>query len=172
MANTSRPQGFRPFGKLLSVRPYKAAGAIYPGDPVKADGGAANTSDLQMRVAVAAAADALLGVAMTYASGAGVEVLVADDPSQLFMAESDDATIDQNTDLGLNYDFVAASPDTTYKRSRAVIDASTQATTATLPFKVVQVLRAVKDSDIGSKCKVVCKINNHQLGSHTGTAGV
>lgn len=171
MANTSRPQGFRPFREILRVTPYKAAGAIYPGDPVKFDGGANNTTDLMGRVAVAAATNALCGVAMSYASAAGQEVLVADHPEQLFMAEGDDAEVDTNLDIGLNHDFVAATADSTYKRSRAVLDTSTQATTATLPFKLLGIWRGI-DNAYGADVKCIVVINNHQLKGGTGTAGV
>lgn len=162
MANTSRPCGFQPHGKLIHVGVYQAGGTIYPGDLVKfkSDG----------TVEVAAAADAILGAALIYAVSGG-EILVADDPAQLFEAEADTTEVDAQTDINLNYDFVAASADTTYRLSRHVIDASTQATTATLPLKVLKIVPKA-DNALGADVKLVCKINNHQLGSHTGTAGV
>lgn len=170
MANTSRPQGFKPVGQLLRVRPYRSAAAIYPGDPVKLDGGAANATDLQSRVALAAAGDAIIGIAMSYASAAGKEVLVADHPDQLFMAECDGADINENADLSLTINFVAASPDTTYKVSRAVLD-SDQTGTTTFPFRLLEISRMAKN-EVGSKTKAVVCINNHQLKGGTGTASV
>lgn len=170
MANTSRPQGFKPVGQLLRVRPYRSAGAIYPGDPVKLDGGAANATDLQARCAVAAAGDAIVGIAMSYASAAAKEVLVADHPDQLFMAECNGSEIDQNADLSLTIDFVAASPDATYKISRAVLNSASTGTT-TYPFRLVEISRMAKN-EVGSKTKAVVVVNNHQFKGGTGTASV
>lgn len=162
MANKDIVQGFKPHGKLKQANVYQAGGTIYEGDAVKLDSGG--------QVVQAAASDALLGVALAYATS-GQNVLVADDPSQLFVCQADDGTIDAQTDLNLNYDIVVAAANTTYRRSGMEIDASTQATTATLPIKVLRVLPAI-DNALGAQVDVICKINNHQLGSHTGTAGV
>lgn len=170
MANTSRPQGFRPFRDILRLTPYIAHEAIYPGDPVKLIGGNNSTSQLLAEVGLAAAGNAIMGIAATYASGAGVEVKVYDHPDQLFMAEVDDATIDNNLDLGLTIDFVAASPDTTYKVSRAVLDGDVTGTT-TYPFRLLGIIRAV-DNAFGSDVKAIVNVNNHQLKGGTGTASV
>lgn len=164
MANADLPNGAVPKGPVLRLNEYIAAGAVYPGDLVKQEAGG--------RVeAAAAATDACIGVAMSYASGAGVNVIVADDPNQLFEMQADDSTIDAQTDVGLNYEIAIGSPNTTYRRSGMEIDASTQATTATLPLKVLKVIDR-PDNALGANVRCVVKINNHQLGSHTGTAGV
>lgn len=163
MANKDIVKGAEPVGPIKRLQVYVAAGAIYPGDFVKKDSAG--------KVAQAAASDALVGVAMSYASGDGVELVVADDPNQLFMIQADDATIDAQTDIGLNYDIVVAAANTTYRRSGMELDASTQATTATLPLKLVRIDRSV-DNALGNNVKCIVQINNHQNGSHTGTAGV
>ena len=170
MSNTSRPCGFKPVGPILRVTPYRSAGAIYPGDPVKLDAGAANSTDLQGRVAVAAAGNAIVGIAASYASAAGKEVLVYDHPDQRFEAECDAADFDENADLNQTIDFVAASPDTTYKISRAVLD-SDQVGTTTFPFRVAQFSRRTLN-EVGNKTKLIVSINNHQLKGGTGTATV
>ena len=162
MANKDIVDGAKPYGPVLRIRPYKAESAVYPGDLVKQN---ANGT-----VEQCAATNASIGVAMTYAAAAA-DVLVADHPDQEFVMQADDATINEQADLGLNYDITVAAANTTYRRSGMEVDASTQNTTATLPIKVLRLLPAV-DNEFGANCKVICKINNHQLGSHTGTAGV
>lgn len=163
MANADRPNGFRPQGEILRVRPYKASGVIYPGDAVTQEAGG--------RVGAAAATNALIGVAATYASGADVEVLVYDHPDQLFVGQCDGADVDAQTDIGLNYSILATAGNSTYKLSRMEVDSSTQATTAALELKVLGIDRAI-DNALGEFCKVVVKINNHQLSGGTGTLGV
>lgn len=163
MPNLDQPQGFRPKGEPRRCNAYVAAGAIYPGDAVSLEAGG--------RVAAAVASAALCGVAATYAAAAGDEVMVWDDPDQLFIAQADDATIDAQTDIMLNYDILATAGDATYRVSRMEVDASTQAATATLPLKVLGIEKR-PDNALGAQVDVICKINNHQLGEGTGTAGV
>lgn len=162
MANLDQPRGFRPAGTVLSASAYRAGGTIYPGDLVKlnSDGNAV----------VVEAGDASCGAALSYATS-GQDVIVADDPSQKFVAQADDASIDAQTDINLNYNVLATAGSVMYKMSRMEIDASTGATTATLPLKVLSVERRV-DNELGASVECVVKINNHQLAGSTGTAGV
>lgn len=163
MANLDQPQGFRPKGDVLRLNAYVAAGVIYPGDAVSQEAGG--------RVVAASATSALIGVAATYAAAAGDEVMVWDHPDQLFVAQADDATIDAQTDIGLNYDLLATAGDSVFRVSRMEIDASTQATTATLPIKVLGIEKR-PDNALGAQVDCICIINNHQLAAGTGTAGV
>lgn len=172
MANVDAPRGFRPYGRLMHVGIYVAAGTIYPGDAVKAEAGAANATQLRMRVEAATAGAALLGVALNYAT-VGQIVRVADDPSQLFSGQCDAAAVDQNTDLGLNASIKATAGNSTYKASRMEVDDATIATTATLELKILGfVERQDGKNEVGANTEVIFKINNHQMGSSTGTAGV
>lgn len=171
MANTSRPNGFRPFGDLLHTGIYIAAGTIYPGDGVKFEGGASsNTTRMRAQVQAATAGAAMCGVALNYAT-VGQEVRVADDPSQLFQGEADEADFDENADLGLNASILATAGDTTYKMSRMRVDSSTLLTTATLELKVLGVLTRFKNA-YGANAVLIFKINNHQLGEATGTLAI
>jgi hypothetical protein len=163
MANADIVNGAVPKGPVLRMQEYKAGAICYPGDLLKFK------SDGTVEP-VSAATDACMGVCMVYAASAA-QVLVADDPNQMFIMQADDATIDAQTDIGLNYEIAIGSPDTTYRRSGMEIDASTQATTAALPLKVLRIVDS-HDNALGANVKCVVKINNHQLGSHTGTAGV
>ncbi len=172
MANVNAPEGFRPYGELLHVGIYIAAGTIYPGDAVEAHAGTSSTTKRRMQVAVADSGP-LIGVALNYAV-AGEVVRVADDPSQLFLGTSTSSAteFDNQDDLGLNNVIVATAGNSTYKRSRMGIGGSA-GTGATLEVKVVGIEdRHDEKNELGAYAKVIFKINNHQLGSSTGTAGV
>ena len=160
MANANTPFGLRPYGDLLRVRRYVAGSTVYPNDPV------AMANDGQVDSSVTTP---LLGVAMNYAT-AGQDVMVADDPNQLFEVESDEATA--AADVGLNADLALGTASTTYKMSRAYLDGSTAATTATLAAKILDVVRYPNNTAGVDNVNVIIKLNNHFLGSHTGTAGI
>ena len=69
-------------------------------------------------------------------------VWVADDPNIIFEGEFD-ALGDQpnQTDVGLNYEFLLTAGNTTTGASGMTIDSSTEATTATLPLKLLGLAR-------------------------------
>lgn len=172
MANVDAPRGFRPYGELKHVGIYIAGGTIYPGDAVKKDGGAANTTEFRARVVAGTAGAALLGVALNYAV-AGEKVRVADAPDQLFSGQCDEADFDSNADLNLNASILATGGDSTYKVSRMEIDSSTLNTTATLEVAVLgYVERQDGKNAMGANAEVIFKINNHQMSAGTGSAGV
>lgn len=162
MANKSVNVGMVPKGMAARANRYVAGGAIYPGDPVKLDSSG--------RVVVAAASDALCGAAASYASGAGVDVLVFDDPNQLFVIMEKLGGVAAQTDLNLNYNFSAGS-NTTYKVSRATLDDTTGGTSSILPLKALAIEQRAGDDGLGSQAKLVVRINNHQLDGGTGTVG-
>ena len=162
MANKDIVKGFEPFGRIYEVNEYLAGATCYPGDLLKLK----SAGDVEP----AAASDACVGVALNYATS-GSQVLVADHPMQLFMGQSDDSTIDAQTDLGLNCNFIVAAGNATYRRSGMEIDGSEINTTATLPLRIVRIVPAV-DNALGANVKCVVRINNHQNGSSTGVAGV
>lgn len=163
MSNADRPSGARPCGSILSATEYVAGSEIFPGDFVSlaSDG----------KVDSASATSALLGVALGYASADGKRVLVADDPGQKYYIQSDSDDVDAQTDINLNYDIVATAGDSTYDVSRMELDGDSGATTATLPLKLLDIVQSPNNA-FGANVECLVKINNHQLGSHTGTAGV
>lgn len=163
MANLDQPSGFSPKGEALRENKYLAGGVVYPGDCVKLDAAG--------KVVVAAAGDALCGVANSHASADGESVMVWDHPDQLFIGQADDASIDAQTDINLNYDILATAGSSTYKVSRQEVDASTGSATATVVLKLLAVEEKVGNA-LGAQCKVIVRINNHQLSAGTGTAGV
>lgn len=153
MANQDLPQGFKPYGTIKNVSEYKASAAVYPGDMVKLgnDG----------MVSQCAATDASCGVALSYAAANG-NVLVADDPDQRFIGQSDDGSVDAQTDLNLNYNITVGTASTLYKRSAMEIDGSTGLTDSTSQVRVLQVEKSINNA-LGSNVDVVFVINNHQL---------
>lgn len=163
MANLDQVKGAEPWGPCLRAREYVAAGAIYQGDFVKQDSAG--------KVAQAAASNACIGVALAYASGDGQKVLVADHPDQEFCIQSDSADVDAQTDIGLNYNIVVASANTTYRRSGMELDGDTGATNSNLPLKLLRIDPRANNA-LGANVDCVVKINNHQLAGGTGTEGV
>jgi hypothetical protein len=159
MANKDMVVGAMPFGRVYELSSYEAEGTIYPGDFVKkhADG----------TVEQAAAGNALLGVAMNYAT-AGQQVLVADHPDQKFMIQADESDIDAQADIGLCADIVVASANTTYRRSGMELDSSGIGT-GTAQLKILEIVKS-PDNALGAQVKVVVRINEHQLAD--SSAGV
>jgi hypothetical protein len=167
MANVDRPSGFVPYGPILRVRPYKAKVEVFQGDMVNRKAGSSDT-DGKLECEPGDASEAQLGVALNHAA-IGETVLVADHPDQEFMGQADDGSIATNADIGLNYDLLATNGSGS--QSAHEIDASTKATTATLPLKVLRLVPS-PDNAIGANCKCILKINNHQLAGGTGVVGV
>lgn len=151
MANTSRPNGFRPYEKVLRASVYEAGGTVYPGDCVKM-----NSSG---QVVVAAAGDRLLGVAAAYQT-TGNKVNVWDDPDQKFVAQVATGLTVAQTNIGNNADIVATAGNSTFRQSRQEISATMAATAAQV--KILAMLPAEKN-EAGDLCKVVCMINEHEL---------
>lgn len=163
MANLDQPKGLAPKGVPLRANKHVAGGAIFPGDAVSLDSSG--------RVVAASATSALCGVSNSFASAAGESVMVWDHPDQLFAVQADEADIDAQTDIGLNYDIVATAGSATYRMSRMELDSSTGAATATLPLKLLGIEER-PDNALGAQVDCIVKINNHQLAGGTGTAGV
>lgn len=96
---------------------------------------------------------------------------VIDDPNATFEVQADAAF--PVADLAGNFDIVDNSPvgDTTSGGSRAELDVTTGATTATLPLKAIDISQDPENSDVSSaNTNVIVKINNHLFSA--GTAGL
>jgi hypothetical protein len=191
MANTSRINGFRPVfhlgGAKIQARKYVIVAAdgtaVYPGDVVKYSG-TADADGTYASVALAAAGDPILGVvgefepnrdnlnvAGQYRAASTLRyVYVFDDPMIVYEVEASNGT-PAITDVGLNANHATGTPNSTTATSGAYIDFGTEATTAALSFKILGFASRV-DNEVGASAKLLVKINNHQHGSHTGTAGV
>lgn len=160
MANKAQARGLLPAENLIRARKYKAASTVYPGDPVAL--GAAGTVASSITVP-------LVGVALNYAT-VGQDVMIADHPDQLFLVEASASVA--ATDVGQNAPLLLGTASTAYKMSRATLDAGNLAATATLAAKIVAVGDAIDNEAGAASVDLVVKINNHALGSGTGTAGV
>ena len=197
MANTSRVNGFRPV-KYLNGAPWNGqvtrysipasdGTALFVGDLVKAS--ATADSEGVRGIIQAAAGDACLGVvvgfesAMTNLDTPQYRVastlryaLVVDDPNVLFEAQEDGDTDPlEMVDAGMNVNFVVGAGSTTTGASGMQIDSNTEAVSATLPLKLIEPVKRPDNELVAAGqayTRWLVKINNHQLGSHTGTAGV
>jgi hypothetical protein len=162
MANPDLPKGFELWGNAVRINEYESGSACYPGDLVNL------ASDGQ--VDPASTGGIILGVCLSYASAAGVKIMVADHPDQLVACQADETEIDVQTDIGNMCDHVATAGNSTYKTSRHELDSSTVGTSAA----GLQILRIepVSGNALGTNVKVVCRINEHALGQGAGIAGV
>ena len=198
MANVNKVNGFKPH-RYLNGAPYNGAftryvipssdgSATFIGDLVTADATADSVTGLR-GVNQAAASDACIGVVVGFevdptnlntpmyrAANTKRVVYVADDPNLLFIAQEDGDTDPlEMVDAGLNVNFVVGSGSTTTGASGMQIDSDTENTTATLPLKLIEAVQSPNNELVAAGqayTRWVVKINNHQLGSHTGTAGV
>lgn len=194
MANTSRIHGFRPV-KHLNGSPFNGqvntysigtgdGTALYVGDPVKLAGDADSATGSKPTVTLAAAGDAIVGIVVGFsvnrtalditgqyrAASTARDVLVCDSPDVVFEVETSNGT-PATADIGLNINHAVGSPSTTTATSGATVDMGTKAAGATLTFKLRGFVPR-ENNEIGASARVHVTINNHQLGSSTGTAGV
>lgn len=192
MPNVSRPMGFRPVMYLGGacytgqVRKYHIPAsdgtAVAVGDLVKLVGTAdANGVQTVTRVSDGAA-DAPIGSVVGFVPDRAFEsqthrsastlryALVANDPNLVYEAQADEA-ITIAADIGLNAAVTVTAINTTTGVSNMQVDASTKATTATLPVKIIGLVsEPANDIADTTNLKVLCIINNHPY--KAGVAGV
>lgn len=188
MSNVDRPNGFRPVMHLNGNpytggyrKYYSPTDNLFKGDVVEADG--TGNADGYPTVGRAEAADVIQGVVVGWeinpdtlennyhTASTTYAVFIADDPDLIFEAQSDDATL-TTAAIGLNVDFVVAAGDTDTGASNMEIDGDTSATTATLPFKIIQFVDR-EDNDIASaNHRLLVTANNHKFKAGTGTVGL
>lgn len=201
MANVDKPNGFRPF-RYLNGAPYNGAvtkyvfpaadgTATFVGDLVKLSGTGDTATGLRTIAQAAASTDgsSVVGVLV------GLEVdptnlntpqyrvastrriaYVVDDPNVLFVAQEDGDTDPlEMVDAGMNVNFIVGTGSTVTGASAMEIDSNTESTVAAFPLKLIEPVQT-PDNELVSAGQTatrwVVKLNNHQLGSATGTAGV
>jgi hypothetical protein len=182
----------------VSMRRYRLAAAdttaVYVGDPVVLSNATDNSAEAatladqtlnQMDgvryVRIGTSGAALVGVVAgfaydptsltsTYRTTAQVrDVYVIDDPNAIFEAQSDVTGIARAT-MNDNCNFTITAGNAYSGVSKTVV--TTAANTATASLKIMgYVLDGKNDITSAGYVKVLVKINNHQYGSHTGTAG-
>lgn len=199
MANSNRPSGLSPVGYLNGSdwdgrgNVYAVltgeANALFVGDPV-AFAGSADANGIASVTLCAAGATAL-GVILaigTNKSGPFADLndltktsapatkavvyyaLVADDPNVVYeIQEVGTGTQLTITEVGLNANWVNASPATGVKVSATQLDNATEATTATLNLKLLGLVQRF-DNAFGAFAKWRVIINNHAF--RTGVLGV
>jgi hypothetical protein len=110
----------------------------------------------------------LPGATQIAASGAGY-ILVADDPDLELEVEASNGT-PAATDIGLNASHANGTRTSSTVTSPAYLDFGTEATTSTLNFQVLGLVRRV-DNEIGASCRLRVRFNVHQYKS-VGTTGI
>ena len=191
MANTDKAFGFRPLGNLSATGAQKQygyeiadnqAGAIFQGDLVTIVAG-------YVVKFVPATHSAALGVFngcfyidpttgkptwKTYYPGSvnitegTISADVLDDPSQLFLVQSDGVIVQAN--IGKNADVIGTGGSTVTGVSTMELNSATIADTAALNLKIVG-LWNVPANSLGEFAVLVVKINEHLYGS-TGVKAV
>jgi hypothetical protein len=199
MANADRPSGLSPVG-YLNGAPWTGKARLYCiaaantngfaiGDPVisagDADGNGVPT------ITIGAATGALRGVIVGLGTKEGLianpsnldstvrpaaaqstdwYAMVVDDPNVIFEAqEVSGGTALTSAAVGLNTNLVVGTNNGYV--SGWEVDNATEATTATLQVKLLGLARR-QDNAFGEHAKWLVKINNHELNSGTGTAGL
>lgn len=102
------------------------------------------------------------------ASGAGY-ILVADDPDLELEVEASNGT-PAVTDIGLNASHANGTRTSSTVTSPAYLDFGTEATTSTLNFQILGLVRRI-DNEIGASCRLRVRFNVHQYKS-VGTTGI
>lgn len=200
MPNANRPTGLSPVRDLASgyyngggnvyAIPAAYATALYIGDPVVTIAAGGTPGGIPY-IALAAATGAIRGVIVgigrekpLYANPGNLDTiyrpaaaqttdwyaLVVDDP----MAEFEVQEIGTGTplaaaDISLNTNLVVGTGNGFV--SGWMLDNATEAVGATLQCKILGLAQRA-DNAIGQYAKWRVKINNHELGSGTGTAGI
>lgn len=190
MANVSRVNGFKPAKTGLGaawngqLTKYFVAAtnatAIFVGDLVSLDG----TSDVNgirglTKTAIGGASvGALVQVEYNMVNlntpqyrpaSTAMYVYVADDPNTIYECQAS-GTVAATT-VGMNANHADAGGSVSTGQSGETVDFGTAAVTATLTLKILDIVQS-PENEVAAAAKVRVKINNHQLASGTGTAGV
>lgn len=160
MANIDFPMGFKPRYRLGggSINPIYldlggSQGAIAKDDLLE------RRSDGYIYPAQASSTTIVGVAAETKSASATGKIGVFSAPDLVYEAQVDDATVNAQTDLDLNYDVTVTAPVS--GKSQMEIDGSTQAATATLPIKIigVQTYNDGYENALGANVKVLCVLN-------------
>lgn len=193
MANNTQAFGFVPVSHsgqdyVGRVRQYAHASgdgtALFVGDPVvlagsaDADGyptvvratvGTAVTTDLITGVVVGLVPTTQIPALKYGAASTAYNLLVADDPNQLFLVKADGATA--LTDVGNSCQIIAASGNAYTGLSGFMLDTSEVGPTATDQLLIIGFPEGRPDNEIGATgVDVIVRINMHSY--RPGTAGL
>ena len=160
MANSDRPNGFKPLGSY-KTRKYTAGSKIVPGEFVRmsSDG----------KVDAVAAGETILGLAMSLAKADNDDVQVIDAPQQEYVGQADESDFAAQTDVGNVVDVLATAENSTFNAARMEIDSDT-AGTASGQLLILD-LQERPDNAFGEFADVIVRINEHQT-RPTSYAGI
>lgn len=182
MANLDAPNGLRAVengvaGIVPRLRKYtvKASTAVYEGDIVALNG----TGQVIGYTTTDAAAGDLIGVAAhpVTAAQSDRELLVYDDPAQVFEAQADDGSLTVTSDyLFQLFKPVSTTGNTTTLQSKHEIDASTgtgasgAAATNVAPLQIIGVSEAINNDEAVSFTRYLVQIipDAHLRGPNAG----
>jgi hypothetical protein len=199
MANTSRVNGFRPT-RYLNGAEWNGQANLYfipsgdgtatfvgdlvkletTGDPAASGGSALGVGSVIQAAATNAVVGAVVGFLPVYTNlnnpqyrlaSTGRYVWVADDPNVLFEVQTSNGTLALG-DVNNNANIAVAAGSTTTGQSGMTLDVGTLQTTATFPLRVIGFSQRADNDNTSANAKAIVKLNNHQLGSSTGVAGV
>ncbi|MDE3022993.1 MAG: hypothetical protein KGI54_14235 [Pseudomonadota bacterium] len=192
MANVIRVNGFKPV-KHLDGSPWNgqtekfatAAGdatPIFIGDLVKlaATGEAATGIRTVTKAAVGdAVIGAVVGIMIDPTNLNTPQYRKASVAQYVFVSTAPDTVYEANvngaftsTTVGQNANHIDAGGSTSTGASGESVDATTIAITATLTLKIYDAVQRVDNDPTLANSRLLVSINNHQLASGTGTAGV
>lgn len=108
-------------------------------------------------------------------TGSTAYALIADDPFLVFTVQETDGSSGAGTplalaDRGLNINFVVGSGNTATGQSTTSLNNTTEATTATLNLKILD-LDPTPGNVVGNYANWLVTWNNHQFKGGTGTSG-
>lgn len=198
MANVARLGGFRPI-KHLTGAPYNGQFNIYEvvagdgtainvGDLVKPDAGTA-TDQYPTVIRLAASGQVTAGPVTGAVVGFVVDptnlntpqyrvgstkrlVMVADSPDIIFECVDGATTPTTATLIGMNCGVTCTAPDTVTGVSPMATGTTTATTAATLPLKIVGIVKSPDNEAGTANQRMLVMINSHTYGAGTGTAGV
>lgn len=193
MANADKPNGLRPV-RLLSGSPYNGQMTkvytdtdAFLGDIVIQDAaGVAGDGVGYQGVTRATSATATLAIGVVvgwqadpdnlsrkyHAGSSTLALYIATDPNIVYAMQDDASAAIAAADIGLNYDLVISSGNTTTGLSNMEIKADTAgATTAATPIKLVGMLDA-PDNEVGSNSTCLVTLNTHVYNADVGSLGV
>lgn len=199
MSNTSRVNGARPV-KFLSGAAWNGQANLYfipsgdgtatfigdlvkldgTGDPVASGGNAYGVGSVIQAAATNPVVGAIVGFAPIQTNlntsqhrlaSTGRYCWVVDDPNVIFEIQTSNGTPAVG-DVNSNVNIAVAAGSTVTGQSGMTADVGTLGTTATWVLRVVGFSRRADNDNASASAKYLVKINNHQLGSGTGVAGV
>lgn len=113
-----------------------------------------------------------VSITRTYrAASTAQKVQVCRDPNAVFEVQASAATLTNLKGVGENADILIGTGVTLTGRSGDQLDATTIATTASLQFRILDVIQ-MPDNAVGAFAVVRVKLNNCELGTGAGSVGL